>query len=936
MAKIVWLTDHPKPVNAGEQRVLDHLTKVLPDSVTLIPNLTIPYMRPEQPEEYDIIAVTPDAVFAIEVKDLAPPVEITEQQMFVNGNPRANPYLKTRIKAQKLKSKLSGQLPWFENGGWVEHLVVLARQPASLLICDAMKSRVVLLEDASKLIGPGTNLVQGRFHGQLNGKEPQIVSAITDGATERIVPVSFKDFVGTSMMFKMDNFEAWRARHMLTEVDVVLEVFHLPPDMPQQQIPQWKRKCLEIEEISRQIGASADIDGPRQSFQMADGTLVVVWPDRETNILRNFLKHASDDGSKLDSTSARKLIEGYCGALAHLHGGGWILGSISDHNLVVRPNGRGAINLGEPVPTRSTETAADLAWLGALVTQVNELVHDDRLAELASGLQAQDANKRISAIIAMAALAGADLNSPVRERDLLSRFTKTQVVSNHQFGRTLLGVDSQLNREVIVKHESGRPEMSWAIREYRALSMPLVANNARVASSTGGDSVGDASFVAIEVINAPTLASMIDAGVLQDPNKALAVTAQLLDALKSLHPDIQTILELLSKVDGIIDDVTQEKIGQLRENGIAHNHLDPSNIFVHPTRGVILTDLVRAARFGEVIPARSVAYWPANLPSTISNPLADLYAVGSLLIRMLATTPEGIKASSSAASDLGKHLIDVALKAIDEDPGKRFHSASEFLDSLLSNAVVGAIPTMTDDILMLQQKIEALVNEQKFEEALAICPKDWAVTRERITNKQKLLNTRGIEIWKSGDLALRYIGQSPLGPGSTAANVPHDGGVAEIYHSTDKDGGVIEILVCAAVIDQKIVRWTATGNGFGYPDRLSHAVRSLRISISEDNGINHMELMQAQLKKEPKYPNQSTKKMVNKDQLSSPIVGGNADQVFQLFGAKGFATKSELWGETGGHKNYLAVTFPNSATHLPALAHFVSRILPLYAGITEA
>jgi serine/threonine protein kinase len=201
----------------------------------------------------------------------------------------------------------------------------------------------------------------------------------------------------------------------------------------------------------------------------------------------------------------------------------------------------------------------------------------------------------------------------------------------------------------------------------------LVANNPRVASSTGGDAVGDASFVAIEVINAPTLASMIDAGVLQDPNKALAVTAQLLDALKSLHPDINTILELLSKIDGIIDDATQEKIGQLRENGIAHNHLDPSNIFVHPTRGVILTDLVRAARFGEVIPARSVAYWPANLPSTISNPLADLYAVGSLLIRMLATTPEGIKASSSAASDLGKHLIDVALKAIDEDPGKRFH-----------------------------------------------------------------------------------------------------------------------------------------------------------------------------------------------------------------------------------------------------------------------
>ena len=509
------------------------------------------------------------------------------------------------------------------------------------------------------------------------------------------------------------------------------------------------------------------------------------------------------------------------------------------------------------------------------------------------------------------------------------------MISSHQFGRTLIAVDGQLNREVVVKHEFGRPEMSWATREYRTLSLPLVANNPRVASSTGGDTDGDASFVAIEAIYAPTLSSMMDAGILQDPAKALAVTAQLLEALRTLHPDIKSILELIGLVDGVIDNKTQEKIGQLRENGIAHNHLDPSNIFIHPTRGVILTDLVRAARFGEIIPARSVAFWPRNLPLTISNPLADLYAVGSLLIRMLSTSPQGIQAATSDMSELGKHLIDTALKAIDDDPSKRFHSADEFLDSLLSKAVVGNIPTLSDDVLKLQQEIEALVNAQKFEEALVICPADWVVTRQRILEKQKLFNTRGIEIWKSGELTLRYIGKAQLPPGVTASNQPHAGGISEVYHSTDEDGGVIEIHVCAAVIDQKISRWTATGNGFGYPDRLSHAVRSLRISISEQNGLSHMELMQAQLKREPKYPNQSTKKMVTKEQLSLPIKNGNADQVLQSFGASGFGTKYELWGDTGRHKNYLAVTFPNSAAHVPALAHFVSRILPLYAGITE-
>ena len=936
MAKVVWLADHPKPVNSGEQRVLNHLKDSLPDSVTLIPNLTIPYLRPEQPEEYDIIAVTPDAVFAIEVKDLAQPVEITEQQMFVNGNPRANPFLRTRIKAQKLRSKLSTKLPWFQNSGWVEHLVVLARRPASLTICDAMKSRIVLLEDATALIGPGTSLLQNRFHGQLSDKQAQIVETITDGASERITPVSFGDFIATSLIFKVNEFEAWRARHMLTDVEVLLEVHRLNPNVPQQQIQQWKIKCLEIEEVSRQIGQSSDIDAPRQSFQLADGTIVVVWPEREPLLFKSFIKDMSAVGSGFDKTKARKLIQGFCGALAHLHGGGWILGEIKDHNLAVRPNGRGAIVLGEPLPIRSTDTAADLAFLGSLISKVNEVVNDDRLGQLAKGLKLQDSNTRISAIIAMAALAGADLKSPTRERDLLTRYSNAKVISTHQFGRTLLAFDSQLNREVVVKHESGRPEMSWATREYRTLALPFVSNNAHVASSTGGDANQDTSYVAIEVIKAPTLASMIDAGILQDPMKALTVTAQLLEALKSLHPDVQSIVSMLASVVGTIDRETQEKIGTLRENGIAHNHLDPSNIFIHPTRGIVLTDLVRAARFGEIIPARKVAYWPNNLPSTVSNPLADLYAVGSLLIRMLTTTPQGIQASTGTASDLRIHLIDVALKAIDSNPSKRFISADAFLDSLISHSAVGTIPQVAPDVLTLQQKIEQLVNEQKFEQALSICPIDWTVTRERIAHKQSLLNTRGIEIWKSGELTLRYIGRTQLEPGQTAANQPHNGGVAELYHSTDQDGGVIEILVCAAMIDGTTLKWTATGNGFGYPDRVSHAVRSLRISIGIENDFNFMELMQAQLKASPKYPNQSTKKMVNKEQLSKPIVGATAEQVFQQFGVIGFGTKHELWAETGGRRNFLAVTFPNSATHLPAIAHFVSRIIPLYAGITES
>lgn len=935
MARIIYLTDHPAPVNAGEERALAHLAKTLPDSVALIPNLTIPFPHPQNPEEYDIIAVTPDAVFVIEVKDLAGNVEIDEQNMFVNGNPRSNPYLTTRIKAQKLKTRLLQQLPWFYQGGWVEHLVVLARQPASLSVCEAMQKRVVLLEEATTLIAPGTSLMREKHHGQLHNKDSQVISCITAGASERVVPTIFGDFKGTSLMFTANQLEAWRARHLLTGADVVLEVHRLNPAIPQAQIPEWKQKCLEIEDVSRQIGASADIDAPRYSFELADGTLVVVWPEREPNTLQHFLNQMKDDDAGFNAEKANKVLEGFASALAHLHSRSWTLGQIAAHNLVVRPNGRGALILGDPIPKANPDTSGDLRWLGEIVLKVNESLSDTRLKDLADGLQHSKRDQQVSAVMALAALTGANIAQKITQHNLLDRFTNLTTISAHQFGATSLATDVQLKRDVIVKHESGRPDLSWATREYRTLSQASLANNSHVVSAISGDSLGDTSYVALELIEAPTLASMIDAGILRDPEKALAVAAQILEVLRSLHPDITAILSLVSSQAGPLSEETQTQLGTLRDSGLAHNHLDASNIFVHPTRGVVLSDFVRAARFGEIIPTRSVFAWPKDTPLTTSDPLADLFAVGALIIRMLTTSAAGTIAKTDTPSELATHLIDLAFRAVSDNPQQRFTSASAFLDALLSNAVAGPLPTVGEDVLSLQRKIEKLVNERKFEEALKLCPAEWTITREKIQEKQKLFNIEGNEILKIGDVSLRYIGEIEIPAGATAANQAHDGGKAIAYHSVDTDGGIIEILVCTAKTEDGLMQWTDTGNGFGYPDRLSHAVRSLRISITVRQGLNHMELSQAQLKLNPRHPNQSMRKMVDSAQLSAPLHGRDAEKLFKSFSAEGFGTKGELWDETGRHKNYLAVTFGDEATHVPAVAHFISRIIPLYAGITE-
>ena len=86
MAIIRTLPGNPGPVNQGEEIVLAYLVKELPDTIILIPNITINYDR-DGAEEHDILAVGPDGVFVIEVKTLAGNVEINEQIMLVDGPP---------------------------------------------------------------------------------------------------------------------------------------------------------------------------------------------------------------------------------------------------------------------------------------------------------------------------------------------------------------------------------------------------------------------------------------------------------------------------------------------------------------------------------------------------------------------------------------------------------------------------------------------------------------------------------------------------------------------------------------------------------------------------------------------------------------------------------------------------------------------------------
>ena len=937
MATIVSLPGNPGPVNSGEQKVLQHLSSTLSDDVFLLANLTIPYAHPQTPEEYDIIAITPDAVFVIEVKDIAPDVEITPQQMIVGLDIRRNPYLATRIKAQKLKSKLVGRHFWFQTSGWVEHVVVFARKPASLKVCDEMKSRVILLEDLVDLIKPGTQHLRPTNHNSLVGRSQELLEAITDGATARVLPVVFGGYDAVSKIFGSELLEIWRARHRVSGRDVVLEVSPMPQNLSPAQLEQWRTQILQLFEIAQEIGAHPDIDSPRDAFSLENGAIVLVWPDREPNTFDHFLSVMKLPESTLTQEQARLVAAGLSNALAHLHSKGWILGTPLTHNVAVRSNGRGAVVFGSPMPKRSNDLVEDFKWLRNQFKALLEVCNDKILREQADLLSESDPSHRPSAeLITFLLLSGHPASTVSTNTPLLERFSEIVELAGHTYGRTLKALDSEVGVPVLIKHEAGRPEPSWATREYRILSLDVVARSSHTVKVRSGGSRGGESYVATEFLELPNLGNLIDAGLLRDPDAALTTAVSILEALDDLHPDVEAITTLVESKNGVLDEGDQAAMQQLRNSGIAHNLLDPSNIFIHPTQGAILTDFIRAARFGEEIPDRTPKFWPPKQPVTISDPLADLFAVGALIIRMLATSnTETPNLSQQGSTSLHRHLVDVAMKAMSSDPNARFRTARSFIDLLISHSAVGVIPQVTREIMDIHRQIEALLAEGRFDDALKICPSDWIVTQQRIQEKHDLVVAGGITLLKISDVELRYVRNRLIPRGFTTSRKPYEVGEAAVYHSVDSSGGVIEVLVCTAETSSGLESWVQPGMGFGYPDRLHHAARSLRMSIEEKNGLCRMELSQARLSRDPEFPNQAKKLKASVDELSLPLGGANAVEIMRQFGATAIGTKQSLWGDKGKRKLFAAVQFYPDSIHLPAVAHFLTRIIPLYANFEE-
>lgn len=129
MARIIKPPYFEEVVNAGEQRLINFLEVNLPENYTLIPNIEIAATNPRNNQtqywEYDLIVVTPHAIFNIENKDWKGRIEGDDNYWYVNDRQKANPLKTGRIKTAILASKLKEEDRELGKA-WVQNMVTLS------------------------------------------------------------------------------------------------------------------------------------------------------------------------------------------------------------------------------------------------------------------------------------------------------------------------------------------------------------------------------------------------------------------------------------------------------------------------------------------------------------------------------------------------------------------------------------------------------------------------------------------------------------------------------------------------------------------------------------------------------------------------------------------------------------------------------------------
>lgn len=877
MAKIIELPGGEGYVNDGERKVVEALAAGLPDSVTIYPNVQV--VSQKYVDDVDAIVVTPDAVMAIEIKDLAGSVHVDEQYMLVDGDQRRNPYVVTNYKAKRIKGKLEKVPALQAVNVWA--LVVLARKPKMFSCVDDMNHRIVSIEQAIQRLTPPMPDVADP--GALAGKGEAIAKALKLAPRENVRKIG--QYRTDRVLERSETEEVYEARHELTGQQVRLRRLIFPPSATKQQVTARRDAALRAVKVASQVDDSAHLIEPGEVFQTDDGSLVVTSP-------LNQLVSLEEWAAERDLTQAerRRILSDVADGVATLHRAGVIHGRLSPLAVRVTPGGVAKVGLlgSARLPGSSGRTvvapdlhplfaapesldesgvteAVDLFALGKLITWLwPGAEHPDtprpagpvppELAEVAASLTVAVPAGRAPSAAEVAVLAVAQASDPTPvPTDEVQRGPGV-VIDSFELIEVVPGApdhvwhahDRATDMECVVKFLAGEGGMVSARNQYQLLkdlTDPCIVKVRHVGVRK------DEALLVTELLEGTDLATCLRSGRRFERDEALELADGLLGALEAVHS---------------------------APGNPAHGDVKPANLVLAGDR-LVLVDFDLAVPPGSTQVGGSPEYLPPDVDFSGDPRDRDLYAAGLVLHELLA----GVRPAAMSSTPEVDGSIPVPIAAF------------------IASAIAPAATDRCADIGQMRQSFD--------------------------------LARRALGGWQLGDLVVEPLEQyeqrdvAPMGPGDRIPLVTVDP-----FRVTLPDGGA---LVVDVVREPDGTGWVHTSSPSGVGPVLERLEHGLRMGINRDPSVGHWaELRQARL--EPaRGPHWSNLFQATCEELDEGAGLDIAEVIAECCGGS-VGERAAILAESGPRRRYVCATFPDELAKGALAAYLMTRVLPLVRSET--
>ena len=943
-APIILAPGNPGPVNEGERRVLEHLASTLPASFELHPNLQVSVERGEL-VECDIIVFGPDCMWVVEVKDLAGEVDIDEHTFIVNGEPRTHPVHSTRLKAQKIKSRLAVNP---ELGAvWIQPLVVLARTPRTLRIAPNMTKFVTSMQRSAEVIADPTFI--GLQRDRLSEHTRSVAKArLSLDSTARKPRGRFGAYLADELVSAGGGHQWWRAHHEVFDTQVLLQVAPFDPLADPGAAARHREALLRAAKVGRLLGAHPNLIAPETAVRADDGATVVVHPISPAPAL------ASVDPADLDDAAKRRIVAGVARLLEHCGRLGVAHRTLGPSVIHVDPKGYARVTgfthaRVERAPG-ATVAPADWSALGgdfwaapehaggdvghtadlfALGRLIEYLWPDGAPAELAAAahtLTVSNPAHRTPTATEVSALAMQPPAPPSRVTagSTIDRFVLDRQLGQGAHASVWAASDAVTNQRVAVKLYDSMDAGDQIRHEYDALLDVTHPAIVRVRDATKLD--GRWALVT-ELLDGPDLrAVMLERGGVP-AEEAVPIALRLLDGLRAIHPDMDEISRLVALAD--LEDADADRLARLRRKGFAHRDVKPENVILTDDRGPVLVDFGLAARLGEGAAAGTPAYRPPDVAPDGADPDTDLFAVG-VVLHELVTGEHPYDDRDPVTGDYHPADVDdaelgaVLRRACSPDHADRFLSAGEVLDALAALGIEEReLPSPSADVVALLRSIEDAIGERRWDDALELCPNDWSSVRERIERRRSLDEGADADepLLEVDGFSITHVGSRPFDTAKDTGSKEVGPGVVGTYLVRGPVGEMLEILQYRC--DDGPV-WVQGGDTFQTDLPLKRLGQGLRLGTTIDGDRMMIELRIARMD-DQKWSNMF--KATSEDLDAG--AGVDVAEVLRRFGGDEVGTREDVIGDGSRRKGFMCVAGGAGAEHLPAIAHFLTRVLPL-------